>query len=111
MYWNILLCRLIQQFTVNAQMRLSKKLFTWTAGNDVVYRAAGDQYLLVEYGPLVLDINLRFRVHALWQWLTEKKIAKNISGIIDITPGIRSLQVHYDNAKLSRNTAGYACRR
>jgi urea carboxylase len=81
-----------------------KKVIHMDSKNDVVYRAAGDQYLLVEYGPLVLDINLRFRVHALWQWLTEKKIAKNISGIIDITPGIRSLQVHYDNAKLSRNT-------
>jgi urea carboxylase len=32
---------------------------------EVVYRRAGDKYLLVEYGPLVLDLNLRFRVHAL----------------------------------------------
>lgn len=66
---------------------------------DVVYRAAGDQYLLVEFGPLMLDINLRFRVHALWQWLCAKKVP----GIIDITPGIRSLQVHYDNIQLPRN--------
>ncbi len=80
-----------------------KKIIHTDKKNDVVYRAAGDQYLLVEYGPLVLDINLRFRVHALWQWLTEKKAAKKISGIIDITPGIRSLQVHYDNTQLSRN--------
>jgi urea carboxylase len=69
-------------------------------GSDsaVVYRNAGDDYLLVEFGPLVLDINLRFRVHALWQWLC----AQAIPGIIDITPGIRSLQVHYDKARLSR---------
>ena len=59
----------------------------------VTYRPAGDKYLLVEYGPLVLDINLRFRVHALMIWLQQK----NIPGIIDLTPGIRSLQVHYDN--------------
>ena len=51
----------------------------------------------------MLDINLRFRVHALWQWLTEQRSAKQIHGIIDITPGIRSLQVHYDNAILSRS--------
>ncbi|HQQ64284.1 MAG TPA: urea carboxylase, partial [Pseudomonadales bacterium] len=69
------------------------------AFSGVVYRAAGDQNLLVEYGPLVLDINLRFRVHALWQWLTAQKI----HGIVDITPGIRSLQVHYNNAILSRH--------
>jgi urea carboxylase len=35
----------------------------------VVYRQAGDAYLLVEYGPLVLDLELRFRVHALMDWL------------------------------------------
>ena len=28
----------------------------------VVYRMAGDTYLLVEYGEMVLDLNLRFRV-------------------------------------------------
>ena len=80
-----------------------KKLIHPDSRKDVVYRAAGDQYLLVEYGPLMLDINLRFRVHALWQWLTEQRSAKQIHGIIDITPGIRSLQVHYDNAILSRS--------
>ncbi len=63
----------------------------------VTYRIAGDDYLLIEYGPLVLDLNLRFRVHALMEALQ----AQNIHGIIDLTPGIRSLQVHYDNARLS----------
>ena len=59
----------------------------------VVYRQAGDKYLLVEYGPLDLDLNLRFRVHALMQWLEHKKV----KGILDLTPGIRSLQVHYES--------------
>ena len=58
----------------------------------VAYRPCGDDYLLIEYGPLVLDLNLRFRVHALMEWLT----AHPLPGIIDLTPGIRSLQVHYD---------------
>jgi urea carboxylase len=62
----------------------------------VVYRPSGDRYLLVEYGPLVLDLTLRFRVHALMEWL----IAERLPGIIDITPGIRSLQVHYDSSTL-----------
>ncbi|HLV65681.1 MAG TPA: carboxyltransferase domain-containing protein, partial [Polyangiaceae bacterium] len=57
----------------------------------VVYRPSGDSYLLVEYGPLVLDLELRFRVHALWEWLGAQRIA----GVVDLTPGIRSLQVHY----------------
>jgi urea carboxylase len=59
---------------------------------EVTYRQAGDRYLLVEYGPLALDLNLRFRVHALMQWLQQQKVA----GIVDLTPGIRSLQVHFD---------------
>jgi urea carboxylase len=66
----------------------------------VVYRQAGDKYLLVEYGPLVLDLNLRFRVHALMQWLENQ----NMRGILDLTPGIRSLQVHYDSLALPVNT-------
>ncbi|MEW5789274.1 MAG: urea carboxylase [Pseudomonadota bacterium] len=60
---------------------------------EVVYRRAGDKYLLVEYGPLVLDLNLRFRVHALMTRLQ----ALGLPGILDLTPGIRSLQVHYDS--------------
>ncbi|MCY7320331.1 MAG: urea carboxylase, partial [Phormidesmis sp. CAN_BIN36] len=59
----------------------------------VTYRPSGDKYLLIEYGELVLDLNLRFRVHALMTWLQ----ANPIPGILDLTPGIRSLQVHYDS--------------
>jgi urea carboxylase len=62
----------------------------------VCYRRASDKYLLVEYGPLVLDLALRFRVHALMQWLE----ARHIPGIIDLTPGIRSLQIHYESRTL-----------
>jgi urea carboxylase len=59
----------------------------------VVCRADGDNCLLVEYGPNALDLNLRFRVHALEQKLREM----NLPGIIDITPGVRSLHIHYDS--------------
>lgn len=65
----------------------------------VVYRQAGDRYLLVEYGPLVLDLNLRFRVHALMQWLQKNRLP----GILDLTPGIRSLQIHFDSRVLPRD--------
>ncbi|MFM0337086.1 5-oxoprolinase/urea amidolyase family protein [Paraburkholderia fungorum] len=69
-------------------------------GTGVVYRRSGDQNVLVEYGPLVLDLNLRFRVHALMNWLD----AHRLPGIIDLTPGIRSLQVHFDHRVLSHDT-------
>ena len=65
----------------------------------VVYRPSGDRYLLVEYGPLQLDIRLRFRVHALMQYLE----SQGITAISELTPGIRSLQVHYDSTVLSQN--------
>ena len=58
----------------------------------VVYRRQGDANLLVEYGPLQLDIAMRMRVHALQTWLERHKVP----GLIDLTPGIRSLQVHFD---------------
>lgn len=63
------------------------------AGDMVVYRAAGDHFLLVEYGEPVLDIRLRFRAHALMQWLQKNPVA----GLKELTPGIRSLQIHYDS--------------
>lgn len=65
---------------------------------EVVYRPAGNHYLLVEYGDLVLDLHLRFRVHVLMQWVQKQKI----KGIIDLTPGIRSLQIHFDSTQLDQ---------
>ncbi|MDB5439856.1 MAG: urea carboxylase [Caulobacteraceae bacterium] len=63
----------------------------------VTYRRQGDQHLLVEYGPIVLDLELRFRIHALLVELQELALP----GVIDLTPGIRSLQVHFDSRVLS----------
>jgi urea carboxylase len=64
----------------------------------VTYRASGDKYLLVEYGPMTLDLSLRFRVHQLMERIASERHA----AIIDLTPGIRSLQLHYDNLRLPR---------
>nr|WP_225955031.1 urea carboxylase [Kibdelosporangium phytohabitans] len=64
---------------------------------EVTYRRSGDDNLLVEYGPMKLDLALRMRVHA----LAERLAAADVPGIVDITPGIRSLQVHTDPDQLS----------
>ncbi len=64
----------------------------------VVIRQDGDANVLVEYGPPVLDLALRFRVHA----LTEAIAARRLAGVLDLTPGIRSLQVHHDARVLPR---------
>ncbi|MGE2712658.1 urea carboxylase [Mycolicibacterium litorale] len=58
----------------------------------VTYRRSGDDNVLIEYGDMVLDLALRARVHALHTRLAEARVA----GIVDLTPGIRSLQVHVD---------------
>jgi urea carboxylase len=64
----------------------------------VVYRRQGDDNLLIEYGPMTLDIALRLRVHLLMRAIVDARLP----GIIDLTPGIRSLQIHYDGTTLTR---------
>ncbi|MFG1412609.1 urea carboxylase [Xanthobacter sp. VTT E-85241] len=64
----------------------------------VVYRRQGDDNLLVEFGDMTLDIALRLRAHLLAAAVEEAKIP----GLFDLTPGIRSLQLHYDGAQVSR---------
>ncbi len=63
----------------------------------VVYRQAGDKYILLEYGPLELDLELRFRVHALMEWLR----AHPVEGVIELSPGVRSLQINFDSRAIS----------
>jgi urea carboxylase len=69
----------------------------------VVYRQSGDKNILVEYGPLELDLHLRFRAHALMEWVQNAINAASLRGVLDLTPGIRSLQVHYDSRVLARD--------
>jgi urea carboxylase len=66
---------------------------------DITIRAAGNEFILVEAGELKLDIELRFFIHALMTYIEEK----NLLGIIDLTPGIRSLQIHFNSQIVSRN--------
>lgn len=70
---------------------------------QVVYRQSGDRNLLIEYGPLALDINLRFRVHALMEWVQGAVADGGLPGVLDLTPGIRSLQIHFDSRTLPRD--------
>lgn len=62
----------------------------------VAYRQAGDRYVLIEYGPNVLDLPVRFRIHALMEALN----VNPVDGILELSPGVRSLQVNYDSRVL-----------
>jgi urea carboxylase len=72
----------------------------------VTYRRNGDDNLLIEYGPIVLDLGLRIRVHA----LAERLAADQLPGLIDMTPGVRSLQLHFDPDRLSLHSVVAAAR-
>lgn len=61
-------------------------------GEPLSFRACGDHFLLIELGPMELDIARRFKIHALMLWLEENKL----EGMREMTPGIRSLQLHYN---------------
>ncbi len=61
-------------------------------GVNVSIRRAGDSWMLVEFGDMVLDIELRFYVHRLMRLLDREQV----EGVLELTPGIRSLQIHFD---------------
>ncbi|MEV6193982.1 5-oxoprolinase/urea amidolyase family protein [Streptomyces sp. NPDC051920] len=74
---------------------------------DVTYRRSGDDNLLVEFGPMQLDLALRMRVHA----LMEAVAAAGLDGVTDLTPGIRSLQIQTDPGRLPQRDLLKAVRR
>ncbi|MEI7025857.1 urea carboxylase [Paenibacillus sp. y28] len=74
------------------------------SGFPITIRCSGDENLLVEYGSLELDLLLRFQAHALIQAIQESAAIP----VLDLTPGIRSLQVHIDRTRI---TVSEACRR
>jgi urea carboxylase len=68
---------------------------------EIVYRQAGDRFLLVEYGDMTLDLELRLHVRALDRWVRE-----NLQdGVIDSTEGVRSLLIQVDGRKRSVRSA------
>jgi urea carboxylase len=68
-----------------------------SAGGLVTYRRAGERALLVEFGEPVLDLRSRVRAHALQQALRATRPA----GVLDLTPGVRSLHVTLDPDRTS----------
>jgi len=67
----------------------------------VTIRQAGEDNLLVEFGAAELDLGLRFQVQALLETLQ----ARAIPGMLELTPGIRSLQVHFEARELTQHQA------
>ena len=66
------------------------------SGGPLTFRRAGERGLLVEFGEPVLDLRSRVRAHLLRAALD----AQRLDGIVDLTPGVRSLHVHHDPDRL-----------
>ncbi|MFC4505775.1 MULTISPECIES: 5-oxoprolinase/urea amidolyase family protein [Streptomyces] len=66
---------------------------------DITHRRSGDDNLLVEFGPMHLDLALRMRVHALMEAVAQA----GLEGVTDLTPGIRSLQIRTDPDRLPQH--------
>jgi urea carboxylase len=65
--------------------------YTAADGTEVTFRRAGDGGVLVEYGPMALDLAMRARVHVLYEKLRDREVP----GLLELTPGVRSLQVQF----------------
>ncbi|MFI5716324.1 5-oxoprolinase/urea amidolyase family protein [Nocardia sp. NPDC051750] len=70
-------------------------------GTPITYRRAGDDGILVEFGTMTLDLELRARVHALHERL---RLGRE-RGVTELTPGVRSLQIRLDPAVLNTPAA------
>lgn len=60
--------------------------------DDSIWRLAGDRYVFVEFGEMVLDFAVRAKVAQLEEWLK----ANAPAGFIESSPGVRSALLEYD---------------
>jgi urea carboxylase len=71
--------------------------YTGDDGTAVTLRRAGDGGILLEYGPMTLDLALRARVQVLYDQLCRR----GLPGLLELTPGVRSLQIQFDTEQCS----------
>src|SRR5207247_9825151 len=62
----------------------------------VSYRYAGDRFLLLEYGEMVLDLTTNFRIFGLNEALEKAAL----DGLIETVPALRSMLIQYDSLRL-----------
>ncbi|CAD7940703.1 unnamed protein product [Amoebophrya sp. A120] len=62
----------------------------------IAVRMQGDRHVLVEYGPMLLDLRIRVRVH----FLEQNLLAAKVDGLEETAPGVRSLQIRYSPLKI-----------
>lgn len=65
--------------------------------DEVIIRRSGESHILIEFGKMELDLKYRLQVQLFYERIRES----GISGITDMTPGIRSLQIQFDTSRIS----------
>ena len=68
--------------------------------HEVIIRQSGDDNILIELGGLELDLELRLIIHKLFQEFEKE----NLKGILNLTPGVRSLQINFSPSIINRQT-------
>ncbi|KAK9453635.1 hypothetical protein V1511DRAFT_504074 [Dipodascopsis uninucleata] len=72
--------------------------FETATAPKVVYRQAGDRYILVEYGENILDLRLSYRVYQLSELVNKR----STRGIVEMSPGVRSVLIQYSGYEVSQ---------
>ena len=62
-----------------------------------IWRQAGDDNILLEYGEDILDLALRLRIHLLMETIRSEDLP-----IEELSPGVRSLQIRYHASRISQ---------
>ena len=65
----------------------------------VVYRQAGDAYVLVEYGENLMDLNIAYRIHC----LIDRVELMAVPGVVEMSRGVRSVLVEFDGTVANQN--------
>jgi len=86
-------------FTTTTRQAILAQSAASATAPAICYRQSGEDNILIEVGEATLDLAHRFRVQALLDAL----IREALPGIIDLTPGVRSLQVHFDCRLIARD--------
>lgn len=66
-----------------------------------ITRLAGDRYVFVEFGDMVLEFGIRAKVAELEKWLHAHA---DHAGFVECSPGVRSVLLEYDAQKLPLKT-------
>ncbi len=91
--------RPIQVSSTELDSPILKERASIDATPGICFRQSGDGVILIEFGEKILDLDLRFRVQALYEAIQSEPFP----GLLELVPGIRSLQVQFDPLLIPRN--------